>query len=130
MAVSTETLLKAIDAIAAIDGLAMDPADLAQDVFLLAQIYDDEDSFASAVKRTAVAFAKLFNGAVSVSELERDYGGWMCYHYQPTIGQGQKACLRVVFRRVGTGIDCMGFGHRYEPEDIYRRLARRLRRHG
>lgn len=125
MPVSTETLLGAIDAIAAIDGVFMDPADLAQDVFLLSRIYNDEDSFAAAVKRTAVAFANLLNGNVSVSELTRDYCGWSCYHYQPVIGQGQKACLRVVFRRIDAGIDCMGFGHRYEPEDIYRRLSRR-----
>lgn len=124
MAVSDEALRQAAEAIAAADGLAMDPEHLVEDTFLLAYAFEDESEFKAAVANTCRAIAFLVSGQVTPSSLKYEFEDWHSYHYQHRIGQGEKADCRIIFRPTDEGIEVKGFGHRRIPEDLYRRLSK------
>lgn len=124
MSISTERMLKAIDALAAVKGTCMDPRSLAEDVVLLAKSWSDEVDFDFAVASTVAALKLVVEGTVTPSTLHYNLDGWCSYHYQHHIGQGNKANMRIVFKREDGNVKVLGFGHRSIPSDIYERMAR------
>ncbi|NGM17946.1 hypothetical protein GMI70_08090 [Eggerthellaceae bacterium zg-893] len=123
MAVSESLIVEAVDAIADVEGLAMDPNHLVEDVYLLAFAFPQDDDFKAAVASTCRAFSQIVEGRVTTSSLKYDFAGWRSYHYQPRVGQGSKAVCRIVFRPTQSGIEVKGFGHRRIPKDLYKRLS-------
>lgn len=123
MPVSKTQLQRAIDAIAGVDGLYMDPHYLVEDVVLLSVSFPDEHEFQAAVVHTVNALTLLRNGSVTASHLEQRLDGWCSYHYQHRVAQGARADCRIIFRPKENGIEVKGFGHRYIPQDVYRRLV-------
>ena len=121
--ISEAVLLQAAETVSAVKGLAMDPNDLVEDVFLLAHAFPEERDFKAAVASTCRALGRLIAGAVTPSDLKYDLSGWSSYHYQPWVGQGVRAMCRITFRRIEGGIEVKGFGHRRIPEDFYRRMG-------
>lgn len=121
--ISEAVLLEAAEAVSAVKGLAMDPNDLVEDVFLLAYAFPEERDFKAAVASTCRALGRLVAEAVTPSDLKYDLSGWSSYHYQPWVGQGVRAMCRIMFRRIEGGIEVKGFGHRRIPEDFYRRMG-------
>lgn len=118
-----EMINNAIDLLAEIDGLFMDPVSLAEDVLLLAASFPDEDEYAAAVLSTKRALQQIVAEEVTTAQLERNFSGWESYHYQHKRAQGAAADMRLVFRRGREGVQVQGFGHRNIPVDIYRRLS-------
>ena len=128
MAISREKLLEAATRISECPGLAMDPHDLVDDVFLLSEIWSEEGEFEHVVNATCYAIGQLVSRKVTPGFLKYGYQGWLSYHYQAHREQGAKAVCRIVFKFNENGIDCVGFGHRHEPAEIYHRLKGRLER--
>ena len=38
-------------------------------------------------------------------------------------GQGAQADMRIVYRTIESGIEVKGFGHRWVPADVYKRIS-------
>lgn len=123
MPVSESDILWAIDALFAVDGIAMDPVKAVVDVMGLAAAYPDGDDFAWAVSSTVRMLGRIVAGKVDTSSLTDDYEGWRSCHYQHRPGQGVKARLRIMFAEADDIIRVRGFGERGMPADFYRRMA-------
>lgn len=123
MAVNSSTIDYAIDLIAGIEGLAMDPDDLADDVVFMSIAWPDERDFMLAASATERAMRQLIAGQVNATPLLHNLSGRFSYHYQHVRKQGQRANMRIVFKPHPSGIRVRTFGHRDIPADIYERTA-------
>ena len=126
MELSEDKLLATINRFSKLAFCTFDPKHLVQDLLILESISATEADFDGVIDRTIAALALLAGRQVDADALHHEYDGWLSYHYQPRIAQGQKAVYRVIFTYTDEGIDVMGFGHRHQPTDIYRRLRERL----
>lgn len=123
MPVDKSMLKAAIVQIASIDGISM-PADLlAEDVILLAAVWPDEQDFAQAVASTARALKQIAASQITPSPFEDDLDGWFSYHYQLRRSQSERAVMRIVFQPAEECVRIKGFGHRFKPADMYRRMV-------
>ena len=122
MAVDDDLLERAVEAIAGVALMEMDPEALADDVVLVAYLWSDDDEFKMAIASVRRAISQLVEGKVSGVELKYDHFGWLSYHFQHRRAQGERADMRVVYRLTEGGIRVRGFGHRKLPSDIYLRL--------
>ena len=120
---SAEQVLRAIDALASVEGVQFDPASLAEDVVGVAAAFPEPGDFEAAIAATVRMLGLIVDGRVDVSALADDYEGWECCHYQPRAARGVRATMRVMFARVGGYVRVRGFGERRRPEDFYRRMA-------
>ena len=123
MAVSDSAIDEAIELIAGVVDLKMDPDDLADDVVLMAISWPDEGEFMKAAASTERAMRQLVAGKVDASPLKHDLAGWFSYHYQHARAQGGRADMRIAFQPEGGGIRVRAFGHRDVPTDFYARVA-------
>lgn len=114
----------AIAAVAAVDGLSMEPAALVSDLLDMARVYGD--SFEEAVSSLCGALDDVVNGRVSTSTMKYDYADYRSYHFQSHVEQGQPADMRVLFKAVDGGIEVLAFGNRHVPADFYLRFHYRL----
>ncbi|MGN0261654.1 MAG: hypothetical protein ACI4B9_02220 [Eggerthellaceae bacterium] len=123
MAISNDLIRQAVEALAGIEGVFMDPASLVEDVFLFAYAFPEQEDFMAACASTSRALGLLMKGAVDSSNLKYQLEGWDSYHYQHRAGQGVKADCRIMYRRIDGGIEVKGFGHRRIPADFYIRMG-------
>lgn len=123
MAISSDLLRAAIIQIAAIPHIRMSPEALVEDVTLLAKVWPEENDFAAAVASCCRALEQIANGKITPSPLSDELDGWLSYHFQLYRVQGEKAILRVVFRKKEEFVEVKGFGHRLKPADIYHRMV-------
>ena len=129
MAGADDLMVQAIVRLASVPHVMMDPDALAEDVSLLAMAFPDEVEFLRAVVATENAMSRVANGAVASSPaLVGDHAGWMSYHYQHRVAQGQKADTRLEWKPFPNGIFVRAFGHRFIPADFYRRVSASRRR--
>ena len=124
MSISADFIAQAIDRLASVPGVLMDPDALAEDAFLLSVSFPDEHEFLAAVLATERALRHLAAGRVSSSRLERNRAEWMSYHYQHRIAQGEQADCRIEWQTRNGVVYVRGFGHRWRPVDFYARMAR------
>jgi hypothetical protein len=123
MAIRNELIVQWIDIVSRIKGLQMDPVALADDIVLMAFIFDNEETFLLAMDNVAKAISQLVDGSVDVSRLRRNFTDWNSYHFQSQRTQSHRADLRIEFDKVDdTTIRVKGFGHRHLPSDVYKRL--------
>lgn len=116
MAIGNEFILEWIDKVAKVSGLQMDPVTLADDVLLMAVVFDDEISFQQAMDSVVRALDQLVQGKVAASELVSNYNGWDSYHFQSQRTKGHRADLRVIFQNITADFtQVKGFGHRHLP---------------
>lgn len=120
--IDDRTIKDAIAVIVSINGLNMDPDDLAYDVVLMAIAWPEEVDFKHAVVSTCEAMEHLINGVNAGTRLKYDLSEWTSFHFQHRRAQGQKADMRIIYRRTEDGIQVMAFGHRHRPNDIYWRI--------
>ena len=125
MAISKERMAEAIAAIASVPGVSMSSQGLFEDVLLLSYAFSCEDDFMAAVASTCSVLRNLVADRVTPAPLKYDYQGWRCFHYQHRVAQGARADMRIMFKRVDSGIRVHAFGHRNLPQDFYERLANR-----
>ena len=128
MAIDNGLLKAAFVQISGVAGISMAPELLVEDVALLAKVWPDEASFAQAVASSVRALELAVSGRITPDALRDDLTGWFSYHYQLKRAQGIPADLRLVYRPVKGGIEVKGFGHRFRPADIYRRMMSDARR--
>ena len=124
--ISDSEKIKALDDITSIKNISLKPGFLIEDIELLAQVCDDSEHFAEAVKQTCHHLALLVLNKLHVSELDYNYKDYKSCHYQSRKIPGQKADMRIVYKREGEKILVKGFGNRWIPDEIYLRLAKRL----
>ena len=125
MPVSENALHSCIHALASVEGMLMDPRALTEDVLLLAEAFPDEADFLLAAASTRRALEQCARGTITPTALDRSLAGWLSYHYQHKVGQGQQADMRVVYRETDRGIEVKGFGHRWLPADVYGHVSGR-----
>lgn len=123
MAISDDLVLQAIDALSSVEGVMMDPDVLAEDAFMLGESFPNEREYLAAVIATKKALELLVSGRASSSQLERNQAGWNSYHYQHRVAQKAKADCRIEWQRRAGKVYVRGFGHRWRPEDFYKRMA-------
>ena len=123
MTISDELVIHAAHAIADIDGNEADAGAMLKDAYLLSLAFAREEDFLNAVANTQRALGQLARNAVSPARLKYEHQGWLSYHYQHKVAQGQRADMRIVLCRTDAGIRLRAFGHRSLPKDFYERLA-------
>ena len=125
MAISDDLIIQAIVRLASVPNTVMDPDALGEDVLLLAVAFPRDEEFLKAVIATERAMIKVAKGSVASSPaLVGDHAGWISYHYQHCVTQGQKADMRLEWRPCEQGILVRAFGHRFIPADFYRRISK------
>ena len=122
MSIDRATIAHTVAILSSIDGVRIRPGDLVEDTSYLALSFPQRLAYETAVVNTAKALKDIARNRVSCDELSGAYQGWESYHYQPKVGQGIAADMRVVFKREPEAIRILGFGHRYIPDDLYKRL--------
>lgn len=129
MMVTRDDRRRAVALLAPIDGVRFDPNALYDDVLALSQALLDPDEFKLAIVSTRRALIQLSEGRLEGTLLRFKLSEWRSLHYQHKRGRGQRADMRIVYRAIerGDGIQVRGFGHRHDPQDIYRRLRERDR---
>jgi hypothetical protein len=120
--IDTATIRDAVRMVAGVDGLAMNPDDLVDDVVLMAQAWPEEEDFMRAVLAVCTAMSDLISGKVEGKSLKYDLSDWRSFHFQHHRVRGAKADARIIYRHIETGIHVKGFGNRHKPQDIYRRM--------
>lgn len=128
MAIDNALLKAAIVQVSGIAGISMAPELLVEDIALLAKVWPDEGDFAQAVASSVRALELAVRGRITPDALRDDLAGWFSYHYQLKRTQDIPADLRLVYRPIKSGIEVKGFGHRFRPADIYRRVMSDIRR--
>ena len=123
MTVSRPLVTQAIAALSSVEGISMKPDALVEDAALLTVAFDEEEAYKAAVVNTVKALKDISKERVKADALSGAYRGWLSYHYQPRVAQGTPASLRIVFKQTEDSIYVLGFGHRYIPSNIYRRLS-------
>ena len=121
--VSALDIRRSYQRLAGIAGASFRPSSLVADVAALARAYPDVDDFSQATEATARAISLALTGRVSPTALRDDYDGWLCLHYQPRVGQGVRATMRLMYRFEDQTLLVRGFGDRRIPLDFYRRMA-------
>ena len=128
MSINENDIFQTIDLLASIDGTIMDVNALAEDVYLLSEVFGDESDFKSAIHETVRALFQITNSEITPAKLKYSFENFNSYHFQHNRAQGNKADMRVVYKKTNLGIYVVGFGHRRLPTDVYERLAKdRLR---
>ena len=121
--ISKDELRLAYGHLASIHGASFDPKWLVRDVAALAHVYQEPADFARAVSATARAIELARGNRIFSSSLTDDYEGWSCLHFQPRVGQGVRATMRLMYRPDGAGVLVRVFGDRRLPADFYQRMA-------
>lgn len=129
MSVAYRDLQRAIVFLSDIDRIEIDGKMLAEDVLSVSEALPDPDEFKLAIAATRRALMQLGEGRIEGTPLRFRLAEWRSLHYQHKRGRGQRADMRIVYRILADGarIQVRGFGHRHDPQDIYRRLRERAR---
>ena len=125
MSIDADILRAAIQTVAGLRGVRMNPDSVADDVILLATAIADEEPFACAVANVARAIQQLAAGKVEGTPLTGVFEGWSSFHFQSERKNGVPANMRVVYRRNGGVTEVLGFGHRWLPSDVYAAISSR-----
>lgn len=125
MTITNDILIQWIREISHVKGLKMNPRALADDIFLMSIVYQVPIEFDLAMNQVLQALNLLINSSVDTSQPAHNYRGWHSYHFQSKRVQGQKADLRIVFKKDSNVLFIRGFGNRWIPADIYTRLRTR-----
>ncbi|QKY70443.1 hypothetical protein [Lentibacillus sp. CBA3610] len=125
MKITNDVLIEWIGEVSRVKGLQMDPEALADDIFLMAYVYQNPIEFDMAMQNVIKAFDLIIKNSVNTSQLAHHYTDWQSYHFQSKRTQGQKADLRIIFKKESDVMYVRGFGNRWIPADIYYRLRHR-----
>lgn len=122
MAISNQLLQNAINIIASVNGIQMDPNALVDDVVLVALVYDDPQVFQTAITNITNALNLIVQRRNIGTPLTGNLSGWISYHFQSQRNQKHPADLRIAYQDLGTSIQVRGFGNRHLPNDFYKKL--------
>lgn len=125
MSIDQALVIDTAIAIAAVEGIEADPHAIVEDAFLLSMAFSDRDDYLAAAANTVRALKQLVERTVSPANLKHNHKGWLSYHYQHKVAQGERADLRIVFRYADGKVRLRAFGHRSLPKDSYERIASR-----
>ena len=125
MSVDQALVIDTAIAIAAVEGIEADPHTIVEDAFLLSMAFSDRDDYLAAAANTVRALKQLVERTASPAKLKHNHKGWLSYHYQHKVAQGERADLRIVFRYADGKVRLRAFGHRSLPKDFYERISDR-----
>ena len=120
--ISRELMMAAINDIAAINKIEMDPKHLALDVYALAQVFSYEEEFKEVIVSIIMAIKDVFKDGDIGDDLKYRLKGFKSYHFSsPYPEKPSEEDMRVVYPAYKNTI-ILAFGHRYIPFDFYQRL--------
>ncbi len=123
--VDRSTLSLAIERLTSIPNVSFHVDGLADDLHSLIAMWPDEQAFLTVISSTVGAIELIVEDKALASLLSRDLAGWRSFHYPHSRSHRGKADMRIIYRRVGSEVQVLGFGHRYVPSDVYARLIDR-----
>lgn len=126
MAISKLLIAQSIAEFSEISGVTIQAEALVRDLMVMARVWNDAEDFSRATASTLNALKLIRDGKITPSKLRDKLAGYSSYHYQSTKGQGRKADMRVVYKIENGVVFVLGFGHRFLPSDIYRRLLEKF----
>lgn len=104
-----------------------DEVHLVDDLFSLQMAFPDGAQYEMALQEILGQLRRL-QGVVLGRAMRRRLQGWRRHAFVSGAGVLREEDLRIVYRPQGdAGIELLGFGHRDEPVDLYRRLEKRLK---
>ncbi len=122
MAINDERLREWIRIVSAVPGVEMDGDALVDDIVLIAHVFDDPQRFETAMSQIVNSLNLIVKKRDMGAELKSNLSAWRCFHFQSRRTAKHPADLRIVYQDTGAAIRVRGFGHRWLPDDIYRRL--------
>lgn len=122
MAISNHLIEEAIDILVNIQGIAIDPHVLLNDIVLIAYVFDEEILFMTAINQVKNAMNQVITTRNIGQPLTGSLSNWISSHFQSQRTQKQPADLRIVYQDTGSNIHIRGFGHRHLPSNVYQRL--------
>jgi len=125
MAISNALLAEWIGKLSSVPGIEMDADALVDDVVLTAYAFADESTFQTAMRSVVSALLLIVKSRNVGQNLSANLEGWKSYHFQSQRVRKHPADLRVVYQDTGFVIRIRGFGHRWIPEEVYKRLYHR-----
>jgi hypothetical protein len=125
MAISNTLLAKWIRRISSVQGIEMDADALVDDILLMAYAFENEDTFNTAMTHVVSALLLIVKQRNVGQDLKANLTGWKSYHFQSQRIRKHPADLRIVYQDTGSAIRVRGFGHRWIPEEVYKRLYKR-----
>lgn len=128
MAITDQDLEQAIELIATIKDIDFNIPELVEDIVLLAEEYPTKPEFKLAVREIKRSIENIKKNPKIGHELERNYSDWWSHVYKPQSKNGFEPELRTVYqdrKEINGTIRIRGFGHRWNPESIYKRLQDR-----
>lgn len=124
MSIDKQTVSQAIDALSSVREIWMEAEALVEDAAYLTLSFPEPEDYKAAIANTVKAFRDISKDCVSTDKLSGSFVGWESYHYQPKVGQGVAADMRIIFKRESDQAYVLGFGHRFAPSDFYTRVSR------
>lgn len=106
-------------------GIKHVPADVIADVVALVNVFPNEPDFDSAADNVFRSLILIRRKPQISGELKDNYAGYRSYHYQSKRGKKHPADLRTIYREENGVIYLHGFGHRHNPDSVYKRFMGR-----
>jgi hypothetical protein len=122
MAINNQLIEQAIDNIADIQGIEMDPNYLVDDVVLIAYVFIEEELFKKAINQIVHSLQLIIAKRSIGQPLAGNLTGWFSFHFQSQRVNKHPADLRCIYKDAGVEIQVRGFGHRHLLSDIYTKL--------
>lgn len=101
--------------------IAAVPRYVRDDIVELRAAFREDKEFAKALRSITARLRKLRSAGATA--LDHDLGGW--WRMKFSSGNSDRSDLRIIFRVTTDAIELRAFGHRHDPESIYRKSARR-----
>ena len=98
------------------DAVAAAPRHVKDDLRELPRAFPTDDDFAKALRAIARRLPLLARH--EAASPDHDLGGW--HRIRFSSGVTSAADLRIIFRRTKAGVELRAFGHRHDPESVYR----------
>lgn len=102
-------------------GVEAKPRYVKDDIVELRAVFKDDLEFARALRSVSKNIGSL-RSAKAIG-LDHDLEGW--WRIKFSSGNVDRADLRIIFRFSGDAIELRAFGHRHDPESIYRKSTNR-----
>jgi len=125
MAISNALLAEWIGKLSSVPGIEMDADALVDDVVLTAYAFEDESTFRTAMTHVVSSLLLIVKRRNIGQDLSANLEGWKSYHFQSERMRNHPADLRIVYQDTGSVIRVRGLGHRWIPEEVYKRLYHR-----
>lgn len=125
MTISNTKIAQTIGRITTISGIQHVPTDVITDVVDLANVFPNDLDFDSAADNVIRSILQIKRNPRIGGPLRENYAGYRSFHYQSKRVNNHPDDMRTVYREDNGVIYLHGFGHRHNPDSVYKRFQDR-----